>query len=140
MKRSFVDTNVLVYAYDADEKPKQARSKELLEQLGKAGKIVLSTQVLQEFYVTVTRKLARPLPMESGLEALEAWAILPVVRIDTELIVEAARLSRQSRISFWDALILRAAVAGGCERVLSEDLQNGFVHEGLHVENPFHSL
>lgn len=140
MTRSFVDTNVLVYAYDSDEPTKQERAVELLERLGDEGRLVISTQVLQEFYVTVTRKLARPLPTEAALEALEAWAELPMVAIDPPLVLEAARTSRDAKLSLWDALVVCAAAAGGCDRVLTEDLQDGFELCGVRVENPFRGL
>lgn len=137
MNASFVDTNVLVYAYDQDEPAKQALAKNLLRELARDGVLVLSTQVLQEFFVTVTRKLTRPLPQDDAIMALRAWSQVPLVQIDPPLILEAANTSRSVKLSFWDALILEAAVARRCERVLSEDLQSGFSFKGLRVENPF---
>jgi predicted nucleic acid-binding protein len=137
MTADFVDTNVLVYAYDEDEPAKRARATALLRELGQRTEIVLSTQVLQEFYVVVTRKLARPLSEPDALEALRAWSKVPVVAIDVSLILDAASSSQSSKISFWDALVLEAAASRRCDRVLSEDLQEGFTHKGVRVENPF---
>lgn len=138
MHGSFIDTNVLVYVYDDDEPAKQARARELLSSLARSSELVLSTQILQEFYVTMTRKLARPLAESDALDALREWSRLPVVQIDPLLILAAAVTSREAVVSFWDALVLEAAAAHGCERLLSEDLQDGFVHKGVKVENPFH--
>lgn len=134
---AFVDTNVLVYAYDRDEPAKRDVAIELLEELGESDDIVLSTQVLQEFFVTVTRKLARPLAPAEALEALRAWAELPTVQVDSALVLAAAETSRIASVSFWDALILEAAICHGCERLLSEDLQHGFELRGVRVHNPF---
>jgi len=137
MSASFVDTNVLVYAYDDDEPQKRDRARALLAELGAADEIVVSTQVLQEFYVTVTRKLARPLAEDDADRALQAWAQLPVVHIDVAIVLTAARVSRAHSLSFWDALIIEAARARGCDRVLSEDMQDGYDLDGVVVHNPF---
>jgi predicted nucleic acid-binding protein len=100
---------------------------------------VLSTQVLQEFFVTVTRKLARPLPADEAEAALRRLAEPPVVAVDPDQILAAAVSSRRDRISFWDALILTAASVAGCEEVLSEDLQHGRSFGRVRVVNPFRS-
>lgn len=99
--------------------------------------MVISTQVLQEFFVTVTRKLARPLPARDAEAALRGLMELSVVQVDPELILAAAVSSRRDRISFWDALVLAAAAASGCEEVLSEDLQHGQSFGGVRISNPF---
>lgn len=135
--KTFVDTNVLVYLFDLDAPAKRERARQILQQEARAGAVVLSTQVLQEFYVTVTRKLARPLSGEAAEEALRSLLAFPIVRIDPDLILAAAAGSRRHKLSFWDALILVSAITGGCELILSEDLQ----HEGhfgeVRIENPF---
>lgn len=135
--RTFFDTNVLVYLFDADSPVKQARARQLFEQRTRSGLIVLSLQVLQEFYVTVTRKLARPLPGEEALAALEQLSALPLVTIDGGLIVRAAQLHQNASLSFWDALIVQAALEGHCKTLLSEDMQHGRRFGGLEVQNPF---
>lgn len=137
MTASFVDTNVLVYAYDDDEPIKRDRARTLLAALGADDEIVVSTQVLQEFYVTVTRKLARPLSEDDAGRALQAWAQLPVVPVDVAIVLTAARVSKAHSLSFWDALIIEAARARGCHQVLSEDMQNGYDLDGVVVHNPF---
>lgn len=135
--RAFFDTNILVYLYDADAPDKKERARELFETEASAGRAVLSTQVLQEFYVAVTRKLAVPLQPEVGEGVVRNLSFLPLVRIDTEIILSAIGRSRRLQFSFWDALIVEAAFAGGADRLLTEDLQHGQVIDGLKIENPF---
>lgn len=137
--RTFFDTNVLVYLFDVDSPEKQARARDALGERLRSGAAVLSTQVLQEFFVTVTRKLARPLPAGEAEAALRGLAELPVVAVDQDQILAAAVSSRRDRISFWDALILTAASVAGCEEVLSEDLQHGRSFGPVRVVNPFRS-
>ena len=133
---SFLDTNVLVYLFDDDEPRKQQRAWEVFE-LAASGDAITSTQVLQEFYVTATRKLATPVPPEEAELVVRQLARLPIVEVDSSLVLSAIGSSRRHRISFWDALIVQAALAGGCRRLLTEDLQAGSRFETLTVENPF---
>jgi predicted nucleic acid-binding protein len=135
--RIFLDTNVLVYLYDEDTPEKQARSASLLEEHGLAGSIFLSTQVLQEFYVTVTRKLARPLSGELALLAVKSLDKFPTVGIDVSLVHAAISFSQNHRISFWDGLVVQAALQAGCTRLLTEDLHDGWRIGNLRVENPY---
>jgi predicted nucleic acid-binding protein len=134
--RTFFDTNVLVYLFDADSPDKQSRARDTLQQALERGAVVISTQVLQEFFVTVTRKLARPLAAREAEAALRSLMELSVVQVDPDLILAAAVSSRRDRISFWDALILAAASAAGCEAVLSEDLQHGQSFGRVRIANP----
>ena len=134
--RTFFDTNVLVYLFDADSPEKQSRARKALEQALERGTVVISTQVLQEFFVTVTRKLARPLPAGEAEAALRSLMELSVIQLDPDLILAAAVGCRRDRISFWDALILAAASAAGCQEVLSEDLQHGRSFGQLRIANP----
>lgn len=134
--RTFVDTNILVYAFDDADPRKQAVAQSILD-VGRSGHLVLSPQVLQEFYVTVTRKLARPLDEAAALNMVQHLAALPLVFADGALVVSALRLHQRYQISVWDALILQAAITGGCTRVLSEDLQHGMRVGNLVVEDPF---
>lgn len=121
----FFDTNILVYLFDGGSPSKQARARDVLEQHTRAGETLLSTQVLQEFYVAVTRKLASPLPFDVALEALRELAILPVVRVDTPLILSAAKFARDRQLSFWDALFVQAAIEGGATRLYSRTCNTG---------------
>ena len=138
--KSFLDTNFLVYLFDEDSPTKKALAQELFEIEASAGDVVLSTQVLQEFYVTVTRKLARPLKAETALQALSQFAALSVIEIDSAMILGAARRCLKDSISFWDALIVDAALKAGARRLWSEDLQDGRTIDVMRIENPFRNL
>jgi predicted nucleic acid-binding protein len=138
--RVFVDTNVFVYVFDEDAPQKRERAKDVIQELTRDGRIVLSTQVLQEFYVSVTRKFARVLPPEEALETVRRLASLPVVQIDGDTVIAAIRLSQAHQLSLWDALVLRAAAIAGCSTVLTEDLQTGRQFGGVEVVNPFTDL
>jgi predicted nucleic acid-binding protein len=135
-ERSFVDTNVLVYRFDHGEPAKRAVAKRLLDR-ALPGSLVISTQVLAEFYVVTTRKLSRPLRPDLASEAVERLSALPVVGADAESVRSGIDLSRATGLSLWDALIVQAAALAHCDRILSEDLQDGAVIEGVRVEDPF---
>jgi predicted nucleic acid-binding protein len=134
---TFLDSNVLVYSVDESpaEKVKHEVAVGLLS--GQAEELVVSTQVLQEFYVVTTRKLKVPLSEERAARAVRGIAKLDVVDVDVPLVLAAVETSRAARISLWDALIIEAASRAGCERVLSEDLNDGQEIRGVRIENPF---
>lgn len=134
--RTFVDTNVLVYAVDDAEPKKRDIARRSLGS-NRYGELMLSTQVLSEFYVTVTRKLAEPVPDAEATETLNWLGLLPVVSIDTALVKSAVHISRSLRLSYWDGLVVAAAARGGCQRLLSEDLNDGQEIGSVRVENPF---
>ncbi len=132
----FVDTNVWVYAVDTADPDKRARA--LAVTAAAPGRdLVVSTQVLTEFYAVVTRKLAVPVSVGEAEAMVRQLSDLPVVAIDGSLVAAAIAGSRAWQISIWDALILRAAEAAGCRRVLSEDLSDGATYGSIVVENPF---
>lgn len=133
--RVFVDTNVFVYADDADAGGKRDRARSILSELVSAGRAVVSTQVLQEFYVVATRKLS--IPPDRARSRIEVLSRLHVVLIRPELVLGAIDLHRLHALSFWDALVLRCASVAGCSRVLSEDLNHGQIIDGVRIENPF---
>ena len=135
--RTFVDTNVLLYAHDASETEKQPIARALLEALWADRSGVLSTQVLQEFYVVATRKFTPPMRRSEARELIALYATWSVVRVDVELILDATALEERAQLSFWDALIIEAARRGGARRVVSEDLQDGRRIAGLVIEDPF---
>ena len=135
---AFFDTNVLVYAEDQDEPEKRAIALKLLAEHIASDDIVLSAQVLNEFYVNV-RRLKRPLDAAQALNALEQLAAFPVVPVTADLVVAAAAASERYQVSHWDALILETARAAGCTVVLSEDLNDEQDYGGVRVENPFKS-
>jgi predicted nucleic acid-binding protein len=132
----FVDTNVLVYVFDHDEPAKSKRAQDLLAR-ARPGELALSAQVLGEFYVTVTRKLKRPLDETAADEALEWLGLLHVVALDSALVKAAIQTSRSAQLSYWDGLIVAAAAQARCGRLLSEDLNDGQLIGSVRVENPF---
>jgi predicted nucleic acid-binding protein len=134
--KTFIDTNVLVYAYDEREGSKQAAAKKILYDLLRQRSGVLSMQVLQEFYNTVTRKLAIPLPKDKARLIVDRFARWCVATTPEE-IKRAFQIEDEARISFWDALIFAAAIKSGAKRILSEDLNDGQVIAGIQVVNPF---
>ncbi len=136
-ERVFLDTNVLVYLFDADEPAKQQRARTLLSNQELRDQVTLSTQVLQEFYVSVTRKLAVPLDPDTALKAVQDLAVFPIIQIDTPLILLAIQRSRKATVSFWDALILEAALVAGTTLLYSEDFQDGASFGKLRIANPF---
>lgn len=134
---TFVDTNVLVYAHDASEAVKQPLARAVLDRLWAQRSGTLSTQILQEFYNTATRKLAPPMTRAEAREIVELYSAWPTVVIDPALILTASRVEEDHQLSFWDALVVEAARVAGAERLLTEDMQNGRVIEGVRIENPF---
>lgn len=134
--KAFLDTNVLVYAFDRDEPAKCERARDVLAS-AEPEALAVSAQVLGEFYVTVTRKLARPLGEASAAEALEWLGLLHVVALDVPLVRAAVRVSRSAQLSYWDGLVVAAAQAAGCRLLLSEDLSDGQAIGTVRVENPF---
>lgn len=137
VSRSFFDTNVLLYLFDNSVPEKKARAQEVFSEEVEAGRAVLSTQILQEFYVNVTRKLTEPLPAEVAEAQVRDFARLPLVRVDEAMILAAIERSRSMSLSFWDSLVVEAALRAGAGRLLTEDLQRGQRIGSLSVENPF---
>jgi predicted nucleic acid-binding protein len=134
---SFFDTNLLVYLFDSSAPEKQRRAREVLSERAKRDEVLLSAQVLEEFYVAVTRKLATPLSSDQAERLVRDFAAFPVVGLDAPLVVAAVVLARRHKLSLWDALIVVAAKAGGAAELLTEDLQHGQTLEGIRVVNPF---
>ena len=132
----FLDTNVLVYLFDSDAPEKQARAREILRE--ERDRLVVSVQVLGEFYVTVTRKLAVPLTVQAAARAVDALCELQVQALHPNLARSAVRRSRSSRLSYWDALIVETALDAGARVLFTEDLQDGQVIDSLRIVNPFH--
>jgi predicted nucleic acid-binding protein len=133
----FVDTNVLVYARDASEPQKQPKASDWLTFLWENRRGRLSYQVLQEFYATVTEKLRPGLEIQGAREdikALLAWNPLPV---DTRVIENGWNIQDRYRLSWWDSLIVAAALVAGCRYLLTEDLQESMKFDTLQVINPF---
>jgi predicted nucleic acid-binding protein len=132
----FVDTNVFLYAVDPAEPLKQVRAIEVLGSLA-AERIVISSQVLGEYYVTATRKLSPPIDPVEARRHVAGFVKFEVVAVDDALVQRAVHRSQMSTISYWDALIVEAARAGGCTELLTEDLAAGANFDGVTVVNPF---
>lgn len=132
----FVDTSIWVYAVDAADPDRRQHALDVIAPAS-GRDIVVSTQVLTEFYAVVTRKLAVPVPVSDAEAMVRQLSLLPVVAIDASLVASAIAGSREWQISIWDALIVRAAEVAGCRRVLSEDLADGGTYGSVVVENPF---
>ena len=133
--RSFFDTNVLVYADDKGFPTKQRRAIELIAEHRRAGTGVLSLQVLQEYFVTVTRKLH--VDAQVARRKVELLSEFDVASPDVGDVLAAIDMHRLHGLSFWDALILRAASQSGCGVLLSEDMQAKREINGVRVHNPF---
>lgn len=134
--RTFLDTNVLVYLFDRDEPEKRERARGVLES-GGYSPFVVSTQVLGEFYVTLTRKLTPRIDPDVALAAVRRFSDFSVVSMDVSLVHRAIDTAKAAQLSYWDALILEAAASAGSSRILTEDLAAGSVLRGVRIENPF---
>lgn len=132
---SFLDTNVLAYTDDSRVPHKNAVALDLVENLRRAGTGVVSTQVLQEYFVTATRKLG--VPAEAARRKVEIFARMDLVLIGKDDILAAIELHRHNQLSFWDGLLVQAATRSGCSILYTEDLQHGQRFGGLTVVNPF---
>lgn len=137
--RTFIDTNVLIYAHDVDAKRKQETAKGILLELWSNRTGVLSMQVLQEFYVNVTRKIPWPVSKEFARLVVSTYTIWCIDTTPFE-ISAAFRIEDESRIGFWDALIVASAIKSGATRLLSEDLNSGQTISGVRIENPFAAI
>jgi predicted nucleic acid-binding protein len=133
----FVDTNVLVYAYDTSAGRKHAVARGIVEDLWRSGRGCLSTQVLQEFYVNVTRKLPKPLAMSDARQIVADLLKWDAVVIDGETIIEGIERAHRYQLSFWDGLIVAAAVAASADLLLSEDLGHGHDFIDVRAQDPF---
>ncbi|MGA7382029.1 MAG: PIN domain-containing protein [Terriglobales bacterium] len=134
--KTFVDSNVLIYAHDVDAKAKHHTARSLLRELWGERTGVLSVQVLQEFYVNVTRKIASPLSKDAARLVVNSYSIWCTETTPAE-IATAFRIEDESRIKFWDALIVASAAKAGAVRILSEDLNDQQIIAGIRIENPF---
>jgi predicted nucleic acid-binding protein len=138
--RCFFDTNVLVYIFDERAPEKGAVARQLLADCITRKDACLSAQVLQEFFVTVTRKLTTPLTQVQAERAVRDFSTLPIVNSDAALVLDAITTSDRYRISFWDSLIVEAALRAGAAILYTEDLQDGQVFGSVTVENPFREI
>lgn len=136
-QREFVDTNVLVYAFDSSAAQKQQAAQRLLERLWESGTGCLSIQVLQEFFVTVTKKVAKPLPADDAKARIREFSAWTVFSPTADDILAAIDLHTQAKIGFWDAMIVLAAAESGCDVLWTEDLSDGQLLRGVRIRDPF---
>lgn len=133
----FVDTNILVYAHDRSAGEKQAQAAQLINQLWADKTGCISVQVLQEFYVTVTRKVTCPLDSVTAAKIVEQLSYWQTFSPTSRDVLGAIQLQQQHQLSFWDALIVWSAVQLGCQTLWSEDLNAAQIFNGTQVLNPF---
>ena len=134
--KAFFDTNILVYEFERKEPKKKAIAKRLLAEWRPSGRMVISVQVLQELYVVLTRKMG--IAEEDAASIVQQYAKLPtVIGADPALVLRGIEISQRYKISYWDALIVSAALRGGCRIIFTEDLSHGMKIEGIEIVNPF---
>ncbi|MBN2383083.1 PIN domain-containing protein [bacterium] len=133
----FFDTNVLVYAFDTHESTRQDRAQALLKQGIRMESMVVSTQVLSEFFVIMTRKIQQPLTAAEVMRIITSLSPVPAVELDRVLVFRAVDTSIRYQISYWDALIVAAAERMKCSQIFSEDLSHGQYYHTIQVLNPF---
>ncbi len=133
----FVDTNILIYAHDLDAGPRNEISAAILRELWENETGILSVQVLQEFYVNVTRKIKKPMPKPQARGIIESYLAWPVELNDTRTILVASEIEERHMLSFRDALIIASASNANAEKILTDDLNHGQQIEGILIENPF---
>jgi predicted nucleic acid-binding protein len=134
---SFVDTNILVYAEDRNAKARYETARDLVIELWEKREGVVSIQVLQEFYVTATRKLKKPLSAAKAREIVHEYLTWTVVENTGRLLTAALELHQSAQLSFWDAMVVQAAVEAGCDTLYSEEFNTGQRFGSLVVVNPF---
>ena len=133
----FVDTNILIYAHDLDAGAKNRKASKLVLNLWETGTGILSIQVLQEFYVNITRKIPAPVSRSIARGMISNYMAWQVELNTPQTLLHASEIEERYHLSFWDALIIAAAYQGGSDKILTEDLNNGQVIEGIKIENPF---
>jgi predicted nucleic acid-binding protein len=137
--KTFVDSNVLIYAFDESHEGKRRKANRTLIELWSGDAGALSVQVLQEFYWNVTRKIRKPLAKTEARDVVDEYAIWCGVTSIRE-VKAALRIETVAQISFWDALIVASADQCGATRILSEDLNHGQIIAGIEIVNPFLDL
>ena len=132
---TFIDTNILVYTDDADSPEKAEIAINFIEEAMRHKTGIISTQILQEYFVAVTRKLG--IDAEIAKRRVEIFSLLHTVQITPQDVLSAINLHRLYPLSFWDSLVIHAAKISGCKTLLTEDLSHGQQIEGIHIINPF---
>ena len=136
-QREFVDANVLVYAFDSSAARKQQAAQQLLEKLWETSTGCLSVQVLQEFFVTITKKVPKPLPVDDAKARIREFTSWRVFAPTAEDVLAAIDLHGHAKIGFWDAMVVVAAAESGCDVLWTEDLSDRQLLRGVRIRNPF---
>jgi predicted nucleic acid-binding protein len=136
-EKVFVDTNILIYAHDLDAGSKHDIAVTLIKEFWEKGTGILSTQVLQEFYVNVTRKILKPIPPAKARGIIENYLVWQVEVNRPDTILLASEIEERHLLSFWDSLIVAAARNAKADKILTEDFKHGQKLEGMFIENPF---
>ena len=135
--KTFIDTNILIYAHDKDAGQKYLISSKIIRDLWEHRTGIISTQILQEFYVNVTRKIANPIPKPRVREIIESYMAWHVELNDVVTLLAASEIEERHQLSFWDALVVAAASNAKADRLITEDLNHGQTIEGIMIHNPF---
>ena len=133
----FIDINVIVYAYDISAGEKHSKAVEIIKGLWDTGSGITSTQVLQEFFVNVTRKITKPLDAVTAKEIVKDFLKWKTVIVDGEIIMDAIDIHSAYKYSFWDSVIIASAINGGAGTLFSEDLSDKQTIKGIVIRNPF---
>ena len=135
--KTFIDTNIIIYAYDVTAGKKHETARIIITDLWDSGLGVLSTQVLQEFFVNVVQKIPKPVDKQQAKEIVRYFLKWHVVVNTGDSIIDAIDICLRFEYSFWDSMIIEAAIKGGATVLISEDLQDGQVISGVTIKNPF---
>jgi predicted nucleic acid-binding protein len=135
--KTFIDTNIIIYAYDVTAGKKHETARIIISDLWDSGLGVISTQVLQEFFVNVVRKIPKPIDKQQAKEIVRDFLKWHVVVNTGDSIIDAIDICLSFGYSFWDSMIIEAAIKGGATVLISEDLQDGQVVSGVSIKNPF---
>jgi len=136
----FIDTNVIVYAHDSGSPTRRDLARDILREAMAEGSAAISSQVLGEFYVTITQKVQKPLSSAIARREIGLLAALEVADIDVPLVDRAIEIHDSLQLSYWDSLIIAAAERTGCATVLSEDMSDNQTYGSVTVRNPFASV
>ena len=138
-EKYFIDTNVLVYAHDIQDARKQSKAQKVIFDGLRLGTAVISTQVLIEFFVTITQKIEKPLSVVKAKKEIILLSNLEIIEVDAPMITRAIDIKKKWRLSYWDSLILSAAERGQCSKLYSEDFSDGRNYDSVRVCNIFSS-
>ena len=133
----FLDTNILIYAHDLDAGAKHGAARAILKKVWEAETGIISTQIIQEFYVNVTRKIPNPIAPVQARGIILNYFSWQVESVEPHTILSASEIEEKYNLSFWDSLIIAAASQSEAAKILTEDLNHGQVIEGVLIENPF---